>query len=147
MSTKRETWRRFWPPCAVLGMSAGLLVDFEGAAEKVKAMWPLVEALLPIFALGGTIAASIWLAGTIWEWWPSRQRKLKDVTALQALAPQILALAQQTRPHERQEYRILTDFLAELDISAVTDPKACRSFLEHLFVLAKRGELEKARNL
>ena len=46
-------------------MFAGLLVDFQGAASKMLIILPIVEALLPIAALGGTTFFGLWSASAI----------------------------------------------------------------------------------
>ncbi len=53
------------PLCAlsVLAMFAGLLVDFQGAASKMARAIPLIEALLPLIALGGVTFFGLW---SIW---------------------------------------------------------------------------------
>ena len=152
METKRETWRRFWPPCATVATFSGLLVDFRGAASKVGAMWPLIDALLPIFALSGATGGSIWLAGTIWEWWPPRKARQKEIAEFSALTRELYRLSGLTsNPHHYQEIRVIAYHLNELGVST-PDPSeigdeegAWQPFLEKLGNFATRGQLAKAR--
>jgi len=80
----------------------------------------------------------------------------RDVKAFRQLAPMILKLAQRRYPDHSAEGRILAGFLTELEIpypgnrpleTADQRSNRWRRFLERLFVLAARGELEKARRL
>lgn len=145
MSEKREAWRRFWPPCATVGAFAGLLVDFQGAASKVGAMWPFVDALLPIIALAGATGGSIWLAGTIWDW--SRRKTYR----FQALAPNLCRLAGLvSNPHHDREIRAIAFSLRELGIPVPDDdsePETWERFLEDVSNLASHGQLRRARRV
>ena len=152
METKRETWRRFWPPCATVATFSGLLVDFRGAASKVGAMWPLIDALLPIIALAGATGGSIWLTGTVWEWWPPRKARQRKIAEFSTMAPNLYRLSRLTsNSHHYQEIRAIAFHLIELGIST-PDPSeigyeegAWKSFLEELGNLAVHGLLTRAR--
>ena len=62
----------------------GLLVDFEGAATRVGSMLPVIDALMPILALGFTVGGVTWLLFEAVTWHPSYRRgqRLKQHTAL-----------------------------------------------------------------
>lgn len=145
MNEKRETWRRFWPPCATVAPFAGLLVDFQGAASKLRAMWPFIDALLPIIALAGATSGSIWLAGTIWVW--SRRK----VYRFQTLAPNLYRLAGLvSNPHHDREIRAIAFSLGELSIPVPNEdaePETWAKFLEDVSNLASHGQLRRARKV
>ena len=149
METKRETWRRFWPPCATVATFSGLLVDFRGAASKVGAMWPLIDALLPIIALAGATGGSIWLTGTVWEWWPPRKARQRETAEFSAMAPKLYSLS--INSYHYREIRAIAFHIIELgistpDLSEIEDEEgAWKPFLEELGNFAARGLLTRAR--
>lgn len=54
-----------------LGLWAGLLVDFEGAATRLGTMLPILDALLPVLALAGACGGLVWAAFAMADWIPS----------------------------------------------------------------------------
>lgn len=157
MEPKREAWRQLWLPVAVVATFFGLLVDFAGAMSVLKAMWPVIEALLPVIALGGAAGGSVWLAGTIWglrERLPARQKKAKEVATFSAMTQDLYRLSRlASNPHHRQEIRALAYHLNEIGISTPdrdeigSEEGPWEMFLEEVGHRAARGQLERARRL
>ena len=115
-------------------------------------MWPLIDALLPIIALAGATGGSIWLTGTVWEWWPPRKARQRKTTEFSTMASDLCRLSGLTsNPHHYREIRAIAFHLTELGIST-PDPSEIwyekgtrKPFLEELGNLAAHGFLTRAR--
>ena len=67
-------------------MFAGLLVDFQGAVSKMVGILPIVEAFLPLAALGGTTFFGLWSASAIGNGLIERRTKKFERTTNEAVA-------------------------------------------------------------
>ena len=117
-------------------------------------MWPLIDALLPIIALAGATGGSIWLIGTVWEWWPPRKARQKEIAAFSVMAQDLYRLSGLTsNSHHYREIRAIAFHVTELGISTPnlseigSGEGAWKPFLEELGNLAAHGLLARARSV
>ena len=77
------------PVLSGLAACCGLLVDFQGAATKLGNLLPIIDALLPLIALVGSICFGVWLISTIclwgWEKLPATRFSLLEQRMVSAL--------------------------------------------------------------
>ncbi len=115
-------------------------------------MWPLIEALLPILALGGTVGGSIWLTGTIWEWWKPRRLSVQ----LRQMAPEIDLVQSKLRghydygePNPRALAMLIDDLWRRFGIKTpdLMTMEEWKDYLFALYRLARQGKVRDARRL
>ena len=66
MATKKQT---VTGALALSAMCIGILANWGGAATRITAIWPAVQALLPLLAIGGIAASTVTIAGVLFAAW------------------------------------------------------------------------------